>query len=116
MTTLPVYDAVQSQIIQPENITLKYHMTQYTGKALKDNEPTVKIGDKVPVKNKDYKVQYQNNTNAGNALVIVTGKGAYKGKAVQDFMIEPKSGEEWTIKKSLDKTFNGKFKSQQYQA
>ncbi len=106
---LPVYDAVQSQIIQPENITLKYRMTQYTGKALKDNEPTVKIGDKVLVKNKDYKVQYQNNTNVGNALVIVTGKGAYKGKAVQDFMIEPKSGEEWTIKKSLDKTFNGKL-------
>ena len=106
---LPVYDAVQSQIIQPENITLKYRMTQYTGKALKDNEPTVKIGDKVLVKNKDYKVQYQNNTNVGNALVIVTGKGAYKGKAVQDFMIEPKSGEEWTIKRISDKTFNGKL-------
>ncbi len=106
---IPVYDTAQSQIIKPQNITLKYTMTQYTGKAIKDNEPTVTIGDKVLVKNKDYKIQYKNNTNVGNALVIVTGKGAYKGKAVKDFMITPPTGVQWSAKTISDKTYNGKL-------
>ena len=38
-------------------------------------------------KNKDYKLQYQNNVNAGIGYVIVTGKGQYKGKVVGQFTI-----------------------------
>lgn len=86
---LPVYDAEASQIIGADNVTLKYARTDYTGKAIKDNEPTVKVGDKTLVYNKDYRVQYQNNINAGTAFVIVTGKGEYKGRAVKTFEIAP---------------------------
>lgn len=48
----------------------------YTGKAIKDNEPTVKIGETILTKNKDYKVQYQNNKDAGTAFVVITGKSS----------------------------------------
>lgn len=108
-TKISVYNADPSQVINPENVTLTYTMTQYTGKAIKDNEPIVKIGDKTLVKNKDYTVKYQNNTNAGNAFVIVTGKKAYKGKVVKDFMITPVTGAQWSGKVIQNTTYNGKL-------
>lgn len=104
---LAVYEA--SNIINPVNVALKYTETTYTGKAIKDNEPTVKIGDYVLVKNKDYKVQFQNNTNAGTGFVIVTGKGAYKGKVVKPFGIKPVVGVQLSGKRIPDKIYNGKL-------
>ena len=84
---LTVYEGVEpSQIINASNITLKAQMP-YTGKAIKENEPTVKIGQTTLTKGKDYKVSYQNNKDCGTAFAIVTGKGAYKGKAVVSFEI-----------------------------
>ena len=61
------------------------------------------------MKNKDYKVQFQNNTNAGTGFVIVTGKGAYKGKVVKDFEIKPVTGVQLSGKQISDKTYNGKL-------
>lgn len=106
---LAVYEGETSNIINPVNVTLKYTEITYTGRAIKDNEPTVKIGDNVLVKNKDYKVQFQNNTNAGTAFVIVTGKGAYKGKIVKPFGIKPVAGVQLSGKQIPDKTYNGKL-------
>lgn len=106
---LAVYEGDASSIINPVNVTLKYTETTYTGRAIKDNEPTVKIGDNVLVKNKDYKVQFQNNTNAGTGFVVVTGKGAYKGKVVKPFGIKPVTGVQWSGKLIPDKTYNGKL-------
>ena len=34
-----------------------------------------------------FKVQYKNNVNAGTAVMIITGKGQYKGKIVNTFNI-----------------------------
>lgn len=42
-------------------------------------------------KNKDYKLTYKKNTDAGTASVIVTGVGNYKGKVTKQFTIIPKS-------------------------
>lgn len=58
-----------------------YHFT-YNGKSCTP-VPTVTDGkDKNPttlVAGTDYEVKYYNNLNAGTALVVVTGKGDYKG-------------------------------------
>ena len=35
----------------------------------------------------DYTVQYQNNTDYGTAMVIITGQGAYTGQATKEFQI-----------------------------
>ncbi|MDE7208012.1 MAG: hypothetical protein K2N90_12810, partial [Lachnospiraceae bacterium] len=85
--SLPIYDTNAAHIINGENVTLQPTTMQYTGKQLKP-VPIVEIGG-TPLSSKDYKVQYQNNTNAGTAYVIVTGKGAYRGKVVVPFTITP---------------------------
>ncbi len=40
------------------------------------------------VENTDYTLSYENNTNAGKAMVTVTGKGDYSGTVVKDFNIK----------------------------
>ena len=48
---------------------------------------TVKIGTLTLKKDTDYTVSYSNNTNAGIAKVIITGKGNYKGTKQVTFNI-----------------------------
>lgn len=105
---LAVYEGSADKIIHSENVTLKYEKTTYTGKAIRDNEPIVIIDNVRLTKNKHYKVQYQNNINAGTAFVIVTGKGAYKGKVVKPFAITA-ANTAVTIKPISAKTYNGKL-------
>lgn len=95
-----------SKIINPSNVSFGTRWV-YTGKAL---QPVVKVWiDGKNLDKKNYKVQYQNNKNAGTAYVIVTGKGAYKGKVVKSFEIIPKSTT-LTIKNTITaKTYNGKL-------
>ncbi len=106
---LTVYNVSSDKIINPENVTLNVQSVPYTGKSIKNVEPTVKIGGSTLAKNKDYKVQYQNNKNAGTAFVIVTGKGAYKGKAVIPFTIKAVNTGNMNIKSIPAKTYNGKL-------
>ena len=106
---LTVYSVSSDKIINPENVTLNVQSVPYTGKSIKNVEPTVRIGGTTLVKNKDYKVQYQNNKNAGTAFVIVTGKGAYKGKAVVPFTIKAVNTGSMNIKPLSAKTYNGKL-------
>ena len=61
----------------------------YTGSAIKQEAIRVYYGDTLLREKTDYTISYKNNTNAGTAQIIVTGKGNYTGKAVKDFMIEP---------------------------
>lgn len=77
----------------------------YTGSSIK---PAVRVydGDKLLEEKKDYTVSYKNNVNVGNAastnskgvsiapIVIVTGKGNYKGSDIKTFSIEKKSIED----------------------
>lgn len=104
-----VYEGDASKMISPANVVLKYESMPYTGSAIKDNEPKVTVGGTELVKNKQYKVSYQNNKNAGTAFVIITGKGGYTGKVVKSFEITPIKGVEFLIKEIPKKTYNAKL-------
>ncbi len=107
---LAVYENDASHIINPEHVALQTQSVPYTGKAQKP-ALTVVIDGMTLRANKDYKVQYQNNKNAGTACVVVTGKGAYKGKVVKTFEITAlgKTNTSLTVSKISDKTYNGKY-------
>ena len=123
-TKITVYESGTdlSKLITPDNVTLVPESNAkssakaaeeayaYTGKAIKP-AVTVTIGG-TALTTKDYKVQYQNNKDAGTAYVVVTGKGAYKGKAVIPFTIKAEtvaSPNDFTIKAIKDMTYNGKL-------
>lgn len=61
----------------------------YSGKAVK---PGVQVysGNTLLKKNRDYTVKYANNINAGNAEILITGKGNYADTISQTFTILPK--------------------------
>lgn len=108
---LTTYNVDSSKIINADNVKLSQTTVTYTGKAIKTVEPTVTIGTVTLIKNKDYKVSYQNNKNVGDAFVIVTGKGAYKGKAVVPFkiMAQQMSAGSASIAPISDRTYNGRL-------
>lgn len=58
----------------------------YTGTAI-TQEVKVAVDGKVLVKDTDYTVTYKNNTEAGTAEVVITGKGNYKGTKTVSFTI-----------------------------
>ena len=60
-----------------------------TGKALKP-VPTVKMGKAKLKQNRDFKISYKNNTQAGTATVTVTGTGNYYGTCKTTFKIVKK--------------------------
>lgn len=64
----------------------------YTGKALKP-VPTVKMGNAKLKQNRDFKLSYKNNTQAGTATVTVTGTGNYYGTCKTTFKIAKKKEE-----------------------
>lgn len=85
--------------IATEGISIaKIADTEYTGKAIKP-EITVLDGKNVLKLNKDYTVKYENNTDAGEAKVTVTGRGDYRDqiKETVTFNILPKSSEKLTV-------------------
>ncbi|MDD6069368.1 MAG: type I pullulanase [Clostridiales bacterium] len=69
------------------DVEIKAKQYVYDGKEKKP-EVIATDGDTVLNENTDYTVIYQNNTNAGTATVIVTGKGNYKGTHKENFTIE----------------------------
>lgn len=80
---------------------------QYTGKAI---EPalTIQDGSYTLVKDSDYKVEYSNNVNVGQATVTITGIGNYTGTLEQQFSITPKSVTSVvTIDAIEDQTYTG---------
>jgi len=60
----------------------------YTGEAVK---PVIKVFNKTTLltEKSDYTISYKNNTKAGKATIIVTGKGNYSGKETVTFDILP---------------------------
>lgn len=66
-------------------VTVNASALTYNAKA---QEPNVTVTDSAAtVTTNDYTVAYQNNTNAGTAKVIVTGKGNYTGTVEKSFTI-----------------------------
>ena len=68
----------------------------YTGEAFTP-APVVKLGDKVLVKDQDYTVSYESNTNAGTATVTVEGINTYIDTAKGTFTIK-KAAQKMKIK------------------
>lgn len=60
----------------------------YTGSAVMPEGIRVYHGSTLLREKAEYAISYKNNTNAGTAQVIVSGKGSYKGKATAEFTIE----------------------------
>lgn len=63
---------------------------QYTGEPV-ESEVTVRWNQNILAKNTDYIVKYEQNTNAGQAKVIIQGTGNYSGTKEQAFQITAKS-------------------------
>ena len=81
----------------------------YTGSAIKP-KPTVKNGEVTLKSGTDYTLSYKNNINAGEATVIIKGKGEYTGTVEKTFTISPKK---ITPKVTLSQkayTYDGKAK------
>lgn len=76
--------------LQAENFNISFedNITQfvYTSKEIKPNI-IVKYVDYTLTLDKDYKVEYQNNIDAGKASIIVTGLNQYEGSKTIDFTI-----------------------------
>ena len=82
--------AAHRNLFEKDDLWIKNIPAQtYTGSAIK---PAVEVweGNQRLTEKKDYTVSYKKNTNAGQAEVIVTGKGNYKDKATVNFTILPK--------------------------
>ncbi len=112
-TKVTVYELKETdRLLGPSNVQFEVRTADYTGKPITTAvEPKViyKVSNKETItlsKNKDYKLQYQNNVNAGIGYVIVTGKGQYKGKVVGQFTITA-SNAALEIKPIPDRTYNG---------
>lgn len=65
----------------------------YTGKALKPQLQVISKQDPsvVLTEKQDYTVKYVNNTNAGTAKYVITGKGNYTGSYTGSFTISPRA-------------------------
>ena len=105
---LTVYES-SAKIINFKDVKLENSIMPYTGKAVKPKVTVVVNG--TTLGKKDYKVQYQNNKNAGTAFVIVTGKKEYKGKVTVPFTIKAETVQNnaITIKEIPEKTYNAKL-------
>ena len=78
----------------------------YTGSAIKP-QVTVKYNGTTLTLNTDYTVSYSNNTNAGTAKIVITGKGTYSGSKTVNFTINAKSISSATVSSIADQAYTG---------
>ncbi|MBR1629713.1 MAG: BspA family leucine-rich repeat surface protein, partial [Lachnospiraceae bacterium] len=78
---------IQGKSFSKATITLSTKSYVYNGKAKKP-KVSVKFGRTKLSEKKHYSVAYSQNTDAGKAKVIVTGKGLYLGKKTATFTIK----------------------------
>ena len=79
----------------------------YVGKAFTP-KPLVIFNDTTLVLGSDYTLSYESNKDAGEAAVIVKGKGNYTGQKRSTFTIKRASLKGATVSKVADKTYTGK--------
>ena len=99
---------VTIEALAKEGIWIKEIPAQtYTGKAIK---PEVQVYDyaKPLTLKKDYTVSYRNNTNKGEAQVLIKGKGNYAQTITGKFTIQPKQISELEITATDYLIYNGK--------
>lgn len=81
----------------------------YTGRANKQDFSMIRLGEVVFFEGKDYTVSYKNNTNAGTASVILTGKGRIVGSVTKTFKIN-KAANLMTVQNKTVKVKESKLK------
>ena len=75
--------------ISPAEVTFTGSTLTYTGSALKPSVTVSYNGIKLS-SSTDYSVSYEDNINAGQALLIITGAGIFAGTIEKEFTISPK--------------------------
>lgn len=88
-----VYFDINAKPLTADDVTVSIPAGQtyyYTGAAVKP-QATVTCSSKPLTENTDYTVQYKDCINAGEASVLVTGKGNYTGTVTLPYTIQPKS-------------------------
>lgn len=80
---------ITAKALTDENVTLAGDLT-YSGEE-QTQKIVVKDGDKVLVEGKDYKVEGNTETNAGNYTMTITGIGNYAGSIEQAWSIAKKA-------------------------
>ncbi|SEG31343.1 hypothetical protein SAMN04487934_1151, partial [Eubacterium ruminantium] len=99
------YENIAAKSIK--NTTVTYQKTYtYTG-SVKKPTVTVKDGTKQLVLNKDYKVSYSNNKNAGTGVITISGIGAYTGTVKKTFTISPRNVSSATVTGVVNRTYTG---------
>lgn len=77
---------IYKNVIADKDCALEYSEVLFDASAKKPNV-TVKYDNNALVLGKDYKVDYANNTDVGEATVTITGMGSYKGTVTKSFSI-----------------------------
>ncbi len=83
---MPAYAEDEPEIGWAE-IYLDQENYTYTGKAITP-EPKLVYEDKTLVKDTDYTLSYENNINAGDAIIRIKGTGSFVGETEQWFRID----------------------------
>ena len=83
----------------------------YNGSAV-TQEPVVTWNGRTLVKDTDYELAYENNTNAGTAQMAITGKGNFTGEIPKTFTIRQASIRNATLSGLQDKTYSGSAQTQ----
>ena len=82
---------------------------QYTSAVFSGSEKRPSVSFAGLTQDKDYKVLYFDNRNAGTAQVMITGIGKYKGVLYAQFTISKENINAFTVKASFTQTYyNGK--------
>ena len=89
--------------ISGRNISLSYTDTEYDGT---EKKPEVTVEGLIS--GKDYTVSYEDNKEAGDARVVITGKGNYKGTVIRTFqIIKPETAADRIFGKDIRKRIAG---------
>ena len=104
--TLTKTFAIEKAAIRKSNVA-KIRSYSFTGKAIKP-VPTVKVSGRTLKKGKDFQVKYRKNKKIGKAVVIIIGKGNYKGKTKATFQIHRATIADMKIKGIKDAEYTGR--------
>ena len=95
----PITDGTVTQISDQE----------YTGEQITP-QVTLTVDNKTLVEDKDYSLQYTNNTACGGAAIIITGQGNYSGELEVDFRIVPRNIAQCNIADFSEQIYDGQKK------
>ena len=88
LTDLKIQVTIQTELDDSADVSFKNSSFTYNGT---EQEPKVVVSvlGNVLVEGQDYTLSYQNNTNAGDATVIIKGINCYLGSVSRTFKIDP---------------------------